>query len=56
MTGYRVATTGSTDRLMDCYAVVGTNTVRILLGGREVTGSPPAKLVDLRTHLFILRS
>lgn len=38
MTGYRVATTGSTDRLMDCYAVVGSNVVRILVGGRQATG------------------
>ncbi|KAG8868897.1 hypothetical protein FRB98_003162 [Tulasnella sp. 332] len=39
MTGYRVQTTGSTDRLMDCYAVVGSNTVRILVGGRLTTGT-----------------
>ncbi|KAG8989256.1 hypothetical protein FRB93_003696 [Tulasnella sp. JGI-2019a] len=39
MTGYRVKTTGSTDRLMDCYAVVGTNVVRILVGGRVITGT-----------------
>lgn len=38
MTGYRVQTTGSTDRLMDCYAVVGTNIVRVLVGGRQITG------------------
>ncbi|KAG8872747.1 hypothetical protein FRB98_009436 [Tulasnella sp. 332] len=39
MTGYRVQTTGSTDRLMDCYAVVDSNTVRILVGGRLTTGT-----------------
>lgn len=39
MTGFRVATTGSTDRLMDNFAVVGTNIVRILVGGRLVTGA-----------------
>lgn len=38
MTGYRVATTGSTDRLMDCYAVVGSGIVRILVGGRQIIG------------------
>ena len=39
MTGYRVATTGSTDRLMDCFAVVGSSVVRVLVGGRLVTGT-----------------
>lgn len=38
MTGYRVATTGSTDCKMDSYAVVGNRIVRILVGGRVVTG------------------
>lgn len=38
MTGHRVATTGSIDRLMDSYATVGTDQVRILVGGRQVTG------------------
>ncbi|KAJ7288525.1 hypothetical protein C8J57DRAFT_1494817 [Mycena rebaudengoi] len=42
MTGHRVATTGSTDRLMDNFAVVGTNIVRILVGGRLVTGPIPS--------------
>ncbi|KAJ3882510.1 glycoside hydrolase family 39 protein [Lentinula edodes] len=39
MTGHRVATTGSIDRLMDSYATVGTDKVRILVGGRQVTGT-----------------
>jgi hypothetical protein len=39
MTGHRVATTGSTDRLMDNFAVVDANIVRILVGGRLVTGA-----------------
>jgi len=39
MTGHRVATTGSIDRLMDSYATVGTDAVRILVGGRQVTGT-----------------
>lgn len=39
MKGYRVATVGSTDRKMDSYAVVDSNIVRILVGGRQVTGT-----------------
>ncbi|KAF8312919.1 hypothetical protein DL93DRAFT_2081579 [Clavulina sp. PMI_390] len=39
MVGHRVATTGSTDGLMDCYAVVDSSVVRILVGGRETTGT-----------------
>ncbi|KAH8834395.1 glycoside hydrolase superfamily [Flagelloscypha sp. PMI_526] len=39
MTGYRVQTTRSTDKKMDSYAVVGSNVVRILVGGRQVTGT-----------------
>ncbi|KIK50754.1 glycoside hydrolase family 39 protein [Collybiopsis luxurians FD-317 M1] len=39
MTGHRVGTTGSIDRLMDSYATVGTDKVRILVGGRQVTGT-----------------
>ncbi|KAJ7512235.1 glycoside hydrolase superfamily [Mycena galericulata] len=65
MTGYRVATTGSTDRLMDNFAVVGTNIVRILVGGRLVTGTytlqiknlsalglPTAGTIDVQTRQF----
>ncbi|KAI3609887.1 glycoside hydrolase family 39 protein [Moniliophthora roreri] len=39
MKGHRVATTQSTDKKMDCYAVVDTNRVRVLVGGRRVTGT-----------------
>ncbi|KAJ7584046.1 glycoside hydrolase family 39 protein [Mycena floridula] len=39
MTGHRVATTGSGDRLMDSYAVVGTNIIRVLVGARQTTGT-----------------
>ncbi|KAK7045964.1 hypothetical protein VNI00_006959 [Paramarasmius palmivorus] len=39
MKGHRVATTRSTDKKMDSYAVVDTNRVRILVGGRRVTGT-----------------
>ncbi|KAJ7339958.1 glycoside hydrolase family 39 protein [Mycena albidolilacea] len=65
MTGFRVATTGSTDRLMDNFAVVGTNIVRILVGGRVVTGTyslqiknlsalglPTAGTISVRTRQF----
>jgi len=47
MTGFRVATTGSTDRLMDNFAVVGTNVVRILVGGRLVTGTYSLQIKNL---------
>ncbi|KAJ6471623.1 glycoside hydrolase family 39 protein [Mycena vitilis] len=47
MTGHRVATTGSTDRLMDNFAVVGTNIVRILVGGRLVTGTYTLQINNL---------
>ncbi|KAJ7677195.1 glycoside hydrolase family 39 protein [Mycena rosella] len=47
MTGHRVATTGSTDRLMDNYAVVDTNIVRILVGGRLVTGTYSLQIKNL---------
>lgn len=47
MTGYRVATTGSTDRKMDCYAVVGSGVVRILVGGRNVTGKMTSQLLQI---------
>ncbi|KAF7338897.1 hypothetical protein MSAN_02212900 [Mycena sanguinolenta] len=47
MTGFRVATTGSTDRLMDNFAVVGTNIVRILVGGRLVTGTYELQIKNL---------
>ncbi|KAJ7027779.1 glycoside hydrolase family 39 protein [Mycena alexandri] len=47
MTGFRVATTGSTDRLMDNFAVVGTNIVRILVGGRLVTGTYTLQIKNL---------
>lgn len=39
MTGYRVSTTGSTDRIMDAYATVGTDKVRVLVGSRQTTGT-----------------
>lgn len=39
MTGYRVSTTGSTDRIMDAYATVGTDKVRVLVGSRQETGT-----------------
>ncbi|KAJ7055968.1 glycoside hydrolase family 39 protein, partial [Mycena amicta] len=65
MTGFRVLTTGSTDRLMDNFAVVGTNIVRILVGGRLVTGTysltikslssvglPTAGTINVRTRQF----
>ncbi|KAJ7639942.1 hypothetical protein DFH06DRAFT_1334863 [Mycena polygramma] len=47
MTGFRVATTGSTDRLMDNFAVVGSNIVRILVGGRLVTGTYTLQINNL---------
>ncbi|KAJ6616723.1 glycoside hydrolase family 39 protein [Mycena sp. CBHHK59/15] len=47
MTGHRVGTTGSTDRLMDNYAVVDTNIVRILVGGRLVTGTYSLQIKNL---------
>ncbi|KAF8217420.1 glycoside hydrolase family 39 protein [Mycena galopus ATCC 62051] len=47
MTGHRVATTGSTDRLMDNFAVVGTNIVRILVGGRLVVGTYSLEIKNL---------
>ncbi|KAJ7601849.1 glycoside hydrolase family 39 protein [Mycena polygramma] len=47
MTGHRVATTGSTDRRMDNFAVVGTNIVRILVGGRLVTGTYSLQIKNL---------
>ncbi|KAG7091175.1 hypothetical protein E1B28_010227 [Marasmius oreades] len=39
MIGHRVKTTRSTDKKMDSYAVVDTHRVRILVGGRQVTGT-----------------
>ncbi|KAJ7154482.1 glycoside hydrolase family 39 protein [Mycena filopes] len=47
MTGHRVATTGSTDRKMDNFAVVGTNIVRILVGARLVTGTYTLQINNL---------
>ncbi|KAJ7176209.1 glycoside hydrolase family 39 protein [Mycena crocata] len=47
MTGFRVATTGSTDRLMDNFAVVGSNIVRILVGGRLVAGTYSIQIKNL---------
>ncbi|KAF2149125.1 glycoside hydrolase family 39 protein [Myriangium duriaei CBS 260.36] len=38
MTGHRVASTGSPDRQLDAYAVVGSDKVRILVGVRVATG------------------
>ncbi|KAF7332606.1 hypothetical protein MKEN_00143400 [Mycena kentingensis (nom. inval.)] len=65
MTGFRVATTGSTDRRMDNFAVVGSNIVRILVGGRLITGTysltirslsalglPTAGTINVRTRQF----
>ncbi|KAF9066493.1 glycoside hydrolase family 39 protein [Rhodocollybia butyracea] len=49
MTGHRVATTGSIDRLMDSYATVGTDKVRILVGGRQVTGTWQVTVDSLST-------
>ncbi|KAJ7148068.1 glycoside hydrolase family 39 protein [Mycena crocata] len=47
MTGFRVATTGSTDRKMDNFAVIGTNIARILVGGRLVTGTYSLQIKNL---------
>ncbi|KAG8828919.1 hypothetical protein FRC17_007327, partial [Serendipita sp. 399] len=47
MTGYRVATTGSTNRLMDSYAVVGNRVVRILVGARQTTGTYTLQIRNL---------
>nr|GAT51193.1 predicted protein [Mycena chlorophos] len=47
MTGYRVQTIGSTDRLMDSFAVVGNGIVRILVGGRLVTGTYSLEIENL---------
>lgn len=39
MTGTRVQTTGTDDRLFDVYATVGNDKVRILSGARHTTGT-----------------
>lgn len=39
MTGHRVSSSGSIDRLADSYGVVGTDRVRILVGNRQRTGT-----------------
>ncbi|KAK0494782.1 glycoside hydrolase family 39 protein [Armillaria luteobubalina] len=39
MTGHRVSSSGSIDRLADSYAVVGSDRVRILVGNRQTTGT-----------------
>ncbi|KAJ4482405.1 glycoside hydrolase family 39 protein [Lentinula aciculospora] len=61
MTGHRVVTTGSIGRLMDSYATVGTDQVRILVGGRQVTASdcslssvglPTSGTLDINTFQF----
>ncbi len=38
MTGHRVSSSGSIDRLADSYGVVGSDRVRILVGNRQRTG------------------
>ncbi|KAJ5945958.1 hypothetical protein N7454_002797 [Penicillium verhagenii] len=65
MTGERVNTTGSADRLMDVYATVDSDTVRILCGVRitegtwqitvdnmSAVGLPTAGTVDIQTWGF----
>ncbi|KAG8822362.1 hypothetical protein FRC17_009590 [Serendipita sp. 399] len=49
MTGYCVATTGSTNRLMDSYAVVGNWIIRILVGVRQTTGTYTLQIRNLST-------
>jgi len=39
MTGYRVSTTTSADGLLDAYATVGTDKVRVIVGVRQETGT-----------------
>lgn len=39
MTGHRTKTAGTTDRLLDVYATVGSDKVRILCGARHTTGT-----------------
>ncbi|KAF7527514.1 hypothetical protein G7054_g10427 [Neopestalotiopsis clavispora] len=39
MTGVRLTTTGSTDRLLDVYATKDSSTVRLLVGSRITTGT-----------------
>jgi hypothetical protein len=48
MVGHRVRTTRSTDGKMDSYAVVDTNKVRVLVGGRQlVTGTYTLEIDNL---------
>lgn len=39
MTGTRLTTTGSTDRILDVYATKDSSTVRLLVGSRITTGT-----------------
>jgi len=50
MTGHRVATTGSTDRLIDTYATVTTdNKVKVLVGVRQQIGTWQVTIEGLST-------
>ena len=66
MTGYRIATTGSADRVLDTYAAVGDGKVRAIVGVRQQTGTwtldfdnlsslrfPTSGFITVQTYAFV---